>query len=375
MLTLERDELVFRFPEVHPDAVCRIEFQRTLRIPDDNRQYPLPPGLGTFPLSHVDDYAARVPAQWLERGGVLFPMAQAEAMWVKFNSSYPCAVKIAAGKINAVSGAAWKPELERAGHWDDEFVAHDLLARSPEDQAEYEKSLARSSRRTWVAGQQDYVVGTMVNQRWLDGFNVGNGQVRQFVAMPLGSEYTVEEQLTGKAVFGGLQIIVYPLKREHYNPRPQELRQEMAKGMVYAASASMSPLRSARSIDMGLAAGGLMRQKIYTDDFGFDKWDQSVSARCYVHLLNSQEYHQVTGKKPPVKAPTAAEYTKHGLPWFDVYDEHKSAVPGSSRLAGVDSVAALGVRKGETPLPDNAPLPVEPNVIKPAPNAVRQGDF
>ena len=31
-------------------------FQRTLRIPDDGRDYPLPPGLGRFPLRHIDDY-------------------------------------------------------------------------------------------------------------------------------------------------------------------------------------------------------------------------------------------------------------------------------------------------------------------------------
>ena len=49
MIELRDDELVFRFPEVHEDAVCTIGFQRTLRIPDDNRDYPLPPGLGAFP--------------------------------------------------------------------------------------------------------------------------------------------------------------------------------------------------------------------------------------------------------------------------------------------------------------------------------------
>ena len=61
MITLDDDQLVFRFPDVHPDATCRIAFQRTLRIPDDNRDHPLPPGLGHFPLRHVDDHAARVP--------------------------------------------------------------------------------------------------------------------------------------------------------------------------------------------------------------------------------------------------------------------------------------------------------------------------
>jgi len=42
MIELSNSQLVFRSPEVHPDAVRRIELQRTLRIPDDNRDYPLP---------------------------------------------------------------------------------------------------------------------------------------------------------------------------------------------------------------------------------------------------------------------------------------------------------------------------------------------
>ena len=32
--------------DIHPDAVLRVEFQRTLRVPDDGRRHHLPPGLG-----------------------------------------------------------------------------------------------------------------------------------------------------------------------------------------------------------------------------------------------------------------------------------------------------------------------------------------
>lgn len=58
MIELKHSELVFQFPEVHEDAICRVDFQRTLRIPDDNREYPLPPGLGHFPMEHVEDHYA-----------------------------------------------------------------------------------------------------------------------------------------------------------------------------------------------------------------------------------------------------------------------------------------------------------------------------
>ncbi len=344
MLTLDNDTLTIRFPEIHPDAVCTIEFQRTLRIPDDNRTHQLPPGLGRFPLNHVDDHASKLPQAWHQRGGVFLPMHETEAMWIRFHSRYPFAVKIAAGKINAVTGKPWSTELQGRNS---------------------------AQPRNDAAVEQDYL--SIPKQPWLDGFCVDKGKIRQFVAMPLGEGYTVEEQLTGEAVHGGLQIIVYPLKPEHYvRPRPV-LRASSAKSFCFAASAS---LESTRSMDMGMAPGGLMEQVIHEDSFGVDKFDQSVSAKCFVHLLNSRQYETVTGKKPPHPAPTAADYTKSGLPWFAEYSSGAKALPGAPELKKLDSVANLGNKLGQNPLPDNEPLPVAPKVlVVKTPNQVREGEF
>ena len=112
MIELQNDRLVFSFPEVHKDAVIRIEFQRTLRIADDGKDHYLPPGLGRFPIKHVDDFTNTLPSSWEEHGGVFLPMYQSEAMWINFyRSDYPFAVKIAAGKINALTGQSWSNEL------------------------------------------------------------------------------------------------------------------------------------------------------------------------------------------------------------------------------------------------------------------------
>ena len=81
-----------------------VDFQRTLRIPDDGVDHFLPPGLGSFPLRHVEDFAKRLPEKWNERGGAMLPIHQSEAMWLSFNSEYPMALKIGTGKICAVSG-------------------------------------------------------------------------------------------------------------------------------------------------------------------------------------------------------------------------------------------------------------------------------
>jgi hypothetical protein len=86
MIELKHNQLRFSFPEVHPKASMTIDFQRTLRIPDDDRTYPLPPGLGSFPLRHVDDHADRVPETWKRHGGVMLPMYQRRASAVSLRS-------------------------------------------------------------------------------------------------------------------------------------------------------------------------------------------------------------------------------------------------------------------------------------------------
>src|SRR5581483_4937247 len=153
-----------------------IEFQRTLRIPDDGKIYPLPAGFGRFPLRHLDDYKETVPASWMERGGVLMPMYQSEALWINFRTRYPFAVKVAAGKINALTGGLWNGGLE--------------------------------------SDPQNYLV--LPEQPWLDGFAVQKGVIRQFVAMPLGSGYSMEEQISGRANIGGIQLQVFPMRAEAY---------------------------------------------------------------------------------------------------------------------------------------------------------------
>ena len=63
-------------------------------------------------------------------------------------------------------------------------------------------------------------------QPWLDGFCVRKGMIRQFVAMPLGAGYTAEEQITGEAEHGGVQIVVYPMKREAFERRFQKTAED-----------------------------------------------------------------------------------------------------------------------------------------------------
>lgn len=79
MVTLENNELVFQFPDLHKDAVCRVDFQRTLRLPDDNREYPLPPGQGRFPLAHVEEHAPRLPENDAVQPAQVVPLGSSKA--------------------------------------------------------------------------------------------------------------------------------------------------------------------------------------------------------------------------------------------------------------------------------------------------------
>jgi len=339
LIELKKDSLVFTFPEVHPGARLTLDFQRTLRIPDDGKDYALPPGLGRFPIRHVDDLASRIPETWVRRGGVLLPMFQSEAMWLNFDCAYvrdqgeyPFAIKIATGKVNAVTGDDWMDKLHRR--------------------------------------PQDYLVAP--EQPWLDGYCVEKGFIRQFVAMPLGTGYTAEEQITGKAVHGGLQVIVYPMKREVFERR-------FPKKKVYARMSAIqfSEAMPSAPMEMGLAPGGRMRQEIYEDPFAFNDWDRKHASRCFVHIANSLVWRSVTGEEPPTVPPTAREYTNAGLPWFDYYAE-SPAIEGGKKLGGLKSIARIGREKGDVPLPENESVTPNLNVnlrkgLKP--DQVREGQF
>ena len=103
-------------------------------------------------------------------------------MWINFTTSSPFAVKIYLGGVNAVSG---EPAIE---------------------------TMATRLRRLELIKNnksiQDYIVTPQ--QDWLDGVASETGQVRQFVAMPTGSGYSVEAQVTGQDLVGGLQFELTP---------------------------------------------------------------------------------------------------------------------------------------------------------------------
>ena len=295
-----------------------VSFQRTLRIPDDDLTYPLPPGLGRFPIRRVQDYASRVPERWREVGGVFLPMYQREAMWISFSGAYwrPNAVKIGVGGVDAVSGKPWDTTLRKE--------------------------------------PQDYLV--VPDQPWLDGINAGEGFIRQFVAMPLGGGYTVEGQLTGKEEVGGVQLVAFEPKPGRFpNRRPRRSRNRVLEDLCPVAACGM---------EMGLGAGGRMRQSIYPDAYGIETWDATQWRSVHVHIANSAMWREITGEAPPPTPITARTYTEYGLPWFARYDDHLGDLDPSAELATVKSVKHVDAEKFSVPQQDDSTVSVGAGQVK-----------
>jgi len=296
-----------------------VSFQRTLRVPDDGRTYPLPPGLGLLPIHAANEFGSRVPKRW-RTDRVFVPLYQREALWLGFDGAEwkPNVVKIGIGGINAVSGERWRDGL------------HD--------------------------DPQDYLV--CPPQLWLDGINAGAGHIRQFVAIPLGSGATIEEQLSGSGLIGGLQIEVFEPKAGRFPDEPvDESRRE--------------PMVVSSALEMGMAAGGRITQKIYRDPYGMDTWDMDNRRFVFVHLLNAEQYHAMTGIAPPPTPISALTYTEHGFPWFDLYDEGRPGLAPAKSLTDIESLGEIGRRTGT---PQDAPVDIPPDQVTTLGRRVRTHD-
>jgi hypothetical protein len=328
----------------------QVRFMRTLRLPEKGT-HALPPGLGEFPVRRVEDYADTVPPEWRARGGVLLPVYLREAMWLAFGGSRePAALQVGVGKVCAVSGRPWSGRLDR--------------------------------------DPQNYVV--LPRQPWLDGINSGKGTVRQFVAVPLGLGATVEGQVTGEEVWGGIQLQSFPLnpsKREQWRADQRRLASRAAAGafggpspaapMAMMSAPGAAPGSSGapkrRAAAMGLGVGGAMRQEIYRDDRPAADWAAEPGARVFVHLVTPPEWRRITGEAPPPSPVDRAAYTAAGLPWFDYYDEDGTDVSPTDELTAVQPV-------GDWLGDDHDPWqPPTPDQIKPLGDAkgkpVTDGDW
>ena len=260
MIELTHDQLNFAFPEIHPDAKLTIDFQRTLRIPDGEREFPLLPGLGRYPLFPVQELVEQGSAPWLHGVEAMLPMYQSEAMWLSFQPSYsvahqtfyPFAVKISTGRRDAVSG--------------------------------------RSSSSALHRNPQDYLV--LTEQSWLGGYSNGSGQVHQFVAVPFGNKEIDGAEHRDFDNRGRVQIDVYPLTRHAF-----ELYHPAGSWKAHLAATATRP--SGNGDLKGELHEELEPQKVDGNPFRHEDWDREARASYSLHLANSLQWCAMTGSPPP----------------------------------------------------------------------------
>jgi hypothetical protein len=241
----------------------QISFERTLRVPDDGSGHPLPPSLGAFPVYKITDFVDTVPEEWREKGGYFIPMYQREAMWLNFSGSMNALI-INTGNINALTGNGISEKLDR------------------ED--------------------QNYIVAP--SQPWLDGFNVGDGYLRQFVAMPLVQGNTRREQSTENESTG-VNFVIYSAKPGLISEDDEEINYSKFSDCMVMDSND---------------EGARMKQEIYPDQYGIDTWDLDSRIEINIHFVNSEMFEIITGETPPSSPITEEEYHEHGYTWFDFYN-------------------------------------------------------
>jgi len=282
MLPSSREEIHRTFAACLPKISASVSFHRSLRMPENGKDYPMPLGLGRFSVYPVDDFSG-VPDAWQLRGGIMMPMHPSEALWLGFHGDYPMALRIGTGGKCAVSGETWAP----------------MLQPTP----------------------QNYVV--LGAQPWLDGFHAGPEIVRQFVGKPLCQGLLGVHALSGEERWGGLQLQAVPLSvaefwrqilKEKLNRRWDELMTPIRHRIKQPPQdASSDPGWTVRS-------GGKIRLKVMADHYGITAWDTSLASRCFAHLCLASDWQRLTGIRPPQKPPTPADYTAAGVPWVGTND-------------------------------------------------------
>lgn len=274
LLPATREETYYAFATCLPRISAAISFQRTLRMPDNGKDYPLPLGLGRFAVYPVDDFRG-IPAAWQQRGGVMLAMHPTEALWLSFYADYPMALRVGADGHCAISGEPWGRGLK--------------------------------------SSPQNYVV--LGSQPWLDGFHLNADVVQQFVAAPQGQGILGAHTFSGEEHWGGLLLQAIPLQAEDYwwHTLRRRVNNRWDELMTPIPNRIPPPMETGDLEDWVFQTRGKIRLKVLEDPYGMATWDPALSSRCFAHLCLVEDWERLTGIRAPQSAPTADDYKAAGV--------------------------------------------------------------
>ncbi|KAF7857827.1 uncharacterized protein EAF02_011194 [Botrytis sinoallii] len=315
-----------------------ISFHRTVRVPDDGKNYQLPPDLGKFPTYSIDDYAEKLPLDIVREGGVFVPIWQREALWIKFHAyeTSRLAVKVFVGGINAMSeesrhfiqlvavptGSGYSVEAQIKGfdkiaglrfeiipfrvlfHFDGKIIIKTLTSKSFPVHVSSDMTVATLKDR--IQGKESIPID---QQRLI------------FMGKILEEHHTlgdisVEEGMT-----------VYLLLRVCGGFGFSNLSSWEKEQMQNKMMREFEPMKKEfydRHHELTLTPGGSIHQAIRKDCFHRDRYDERNAVMFNMQLLSPKTFHLVTGTPPPQTPISAGTYARHGYPFFEIYNERRA---------------------------------------------------
>jgi hypothetical protein len=370
-----------------------------VRLPEDGRVYDLPAGLGTFPLVDARPFKEKLSEVGIDDVDLVIPMYDREAMYMEFglqkfdfsNPQQPFAIRPYVGGINAISGESL--------HHNSNAMSQSFVPGGSAVGTRVGKSETNEVIHALPSQKQDYVVADisihdiMVCPQWLDGIAVAPGRVKQFVSVPFGSDLSIESQIRGKEVLGGIQLEIIPsLPLSHLRQPPTEdisvyihtltgerfaitidrralvwdllmmlversggtqtldfnrliydgqnleplatlnyygISNSSILGSVYKLRGGGAPPPPIHPKRMAIGAGGAISQNIKRDRQPPSIWDYRRAKLVNIQIVNSLAFEELTGIVAPASPIDFQMYQELGIPFFRYYLEDAESISGS----------------------------------------------
>ena len=178
--------------------------------------------------------------------------------------------------------------------------------------------------------------------------------------------FTVTFKLSENPTIQSIKIQIKKMKDIH--PQHQKLMfgglelkdDRTVKDYHLGVAFTLQLMVNEENAEMGLAAGGKMKQKIYEDDeSNINMYNLKKVTRVFVNIANGNMWKSITGKVLPDSPLNPQIYKQFGYPWFGLYDDSLNDVDANEELSNVKSIKAI---ENDPNKPWNCPLCTFENV-------------